>query len=85
MPPLTPSLIFPFALRGQELVFLLFAFEGAVTSQVSALKDTNSQKVLCIAAGTLVSERTIEGSCDLGVAVFFEEGGLCLLARVSQL
>eukprot|EP00903_Cladosiphon_okamuranus_P014942 g13833.t1 len=37
-----------------ELVFLIFAFEGAVTSQVSALKDTNSSKVFYMAAATLV-------------------------------
>eukprot|EP00903_Cladosiphon_okamuranus_P018718 g17231.t1 len=37
-----------------ELVFLIFAFEGAVTSQVSALKDTNSSKVFYVAAVTLV-------------------------------
>ena len=36
-------------------MFLIFAFEGDVTSQVSALKDTSSPKVFYIAAATLVS------------------------------
>lgn len=37
-------------------MFLIFAFEGAVTSQVSAMKHTNSSKVFYIAAATLVSK-----------------------------
>ncbi|CAN0367524.1 unnamed protein product [Ectocarpus sp. 6 AP-2014] len=37
-----------------ELVFLLFAFEGAVTSQVSALRTTSSSTVFYAAVATLV-------------------------------
>ncbi|CAM9430646.1 unnamed protein product [Ectocarpus sp. 12 AP-2014] len=37
-----------------ELVFLFFAFEGAVTSQVSALRSTSSSTVFYAAVATLV-------------------------------
>lgn len=35
-------------------MFLFFAFEGAVTSQLSAIKDTESLEVYYIAMATLV-------------------------------
>lgn len=37
-----------------ELVFLLFAFEGAVAAQVSAIRESTSKVVLCLAIISLV-------------------------------
>ncbi|CAM9250711.1 unnamed protein product [Hapterophycus canaliculatus] len=37
-----------------ELVFLLFAFEGAVVAQVSAIRENASPVVLCLAIGALL-------------------------------
>lgn len=38
-----------------ELLFLLFAFEGAVTSQLATLRDGGCPWVVCVAGAALVS------------------------------
>lgn len=62
-----------------ELLFLVFAFEGAVASEVAALRDSRCPWVTIAAATTLVSPRLCRGYANFACLQYSNKAG-----RVSK-